>query len=96
MKKWIPVLVGFVAGLCFGIWWFFQSINTNSRPPFFAEPVIWVVNFLRPLGGPGRRDLTPVVVLLWFIYCSFLGALLGFLFQLALYMFRRLKHHDAA
>jgi hypothetical protein len=38
----------------------------------------------------------PAVVLLWFIYFAGLGALLGFLFQLLLGMFRRLKQRDSA
>jgi hypothetical protein len=92
LKKWLPVLVGIVAGLCFGIWSFFQNVNTNYRP-FYAEPVIWVGNLLRALFGPREIDL-PFMVLLWFIYCVCLGALFGFLFQLFFDMFRRLKRPD--
>jgi hypothetical protein len=92
MRKWIPVLVGIVAGLGLGIWAFFQSVNSNNHP-FYAVPFIWVVNSLGPLGGPGRRDLTPVVGLLWFLYCACLGAILGLVFQLLFSMFRRLQRH---
>jgi xanthine/uracil permease len=96
LKKWIPVLVGFVAGLCFGIWWFFRNVNVNTdNRPFYAEPFIWVVHFFRTLIEPKKLDL-PAVVLLWFIYFAGLGALLGFLFQLLLGMFRRLKQRDSA
>jgi hypothetical protein len=52
--------------------------------------VIWVVNFIRTLIEPEKLDL-PVVVLLWFIYCAGLGALLGFLVQLFWGAFRKLK-----
>jgi hypothetical protein len=93
MKKWIPALVGILVGICFGIWGFFQSVNSNDHP-FYAVPFLWIVNFFRPLGGPGRRDLMPVLVLVWFIYCACLGALLGFMFQWMFGMFQRLKRHD--
>jgi hypothetical protein len=93
LKLWISVLVGIVAGLCFGTWTFFHYMNSYDYP-FYAVPFFCAVNFFRTLIDPQKLDL-PVVVLLWFIYCASLGALLGFLFQLLFGMFRRLKRPDA-
>jgi hypothetical protein len=92
LKKGLPVLAGIVAGLCFGIWTFFHYMNSYDHP-FYAVPFFCAVNSFRTLIDPQKLDL-PVVVLLWFIYCTCLGALLGFLFQLLFGMFWRLKRPD--
>lgn len=93
MKKQIPVLVGIVAGLGFGMWAFFHSINSYDLSPLYALPFIYAINFLRTLIEPKKLDL-PAMVLLWSLYWVVLGALVGFLFQLLFGMFRRLKRPD--
>lgn len=101
MKKWKPVWVGIVAGLGFGMWEFFHSINSNDRP-FYARPFIWLMKAIVPMvTSPGQRSehsgiFFIAALLSYFIYFAVLGALLGLLFQWLLWIFRRLKHHDTA
>ena len=70
MKKWLPILGGFVAGVCFAGWTIFQ----NPRPAiciFFQAPLMYFFDYLdrhiRPMGVAALF----VVVPLWFIYWAF-------------------------
>lgn len=95
MKKWLPVLAGFIAGVCFAGWTVFQ----NPRPAiciFFQAPLMYFFDDLdrhiRPMGVAALF----VVVPLWFIYWAFLGVLAGFVPRLLFCLFGTFRRHDEA
>jgi hypothetical protein len=96
MKKRIPVLVGFVAGLFFAAWLIGQ-IPRSAFYLFLQKPVDWVVDYIDvhiyPNESMGGMAIT---IPFWFLYWGCLGALVCLLLQLSYYRFRRLIHHGDA
>ena len=97
MNKWIPVSVGSAVGLVFGVVTFFQ----NPRPAvcvFLQTPMLWVCDAIDKARVFPKESLEGLIVVipLWFIYWTVLGALLGFLLWLMFKLFIRLRRHDDA
>lgn len=97
MKKWTPSWTGFVTGLCFAGWMFFQ----DPRPAFcvfLQTPLLWLCSYIDSLRIYPRESLAGLVIVipLWFIYWACLGAVTGFLVRLSFHLLRRLKRHDTA
>ena len=103
IKKWKPVWIGILAGLGLGVGDILYRILTdpNVPPSFYARPYVWLAQSLLLIitsaQRPAHYNILFIAELLgYFIYFAVLGALLGLLFQFLLWVFRRLKHHDAS
>jgi hypothetical protein len=93
VKKWIPVLAGFGAGFALAL----CLLCLTPRPTedtFIEAPVNWASVLLeRSIPTLGLGEIVAFLVI-WFLYWSCLGALLGLLLQSALRMFHRLQAKD--
>jgi hypothetical protein len=94
--KWIPIVVGSFTGFVLGGWLFIQQ----PRPPFctsLAAPFMWFMSYVDNLRLFPRESLIGLffVVPLWFVYWSCLGAILGCLVLVVIYIFQRLKYRAA-
>ncbi len=89
MKRWVPILAGFGAGIVLA----FCLLCLKSRPTedtFLEAPVNWAMSVLeRSIPALGFGAVL-VFFLVWLLYWSCLGALLGLLLQSALRLFRRI------
>ena len=97
MKKWTPSWAGFVVGLCFAGWTFFQ----DPRPAFcvfLQAPLLWLCSYIDSLRIYPRESLAGLVILipLWFIYWGCLGALVSLLLRLLFYLLQKLRYHNNA
>ena len=88
----------------FGLWvldTILRLTNENALS-FYVRPYVWLAQILLPLvKPPGQPPAHPIIFLIavflgLFIYYAVLGALLGFSFQLLLWVFRKLKRHNTA
>lgn len=97
MKKWLPILAGFFAGLTLGGWLF----SLNPRPAFsisLAEPAHWIFTCLQkhlPIQNESLGGLV-IGIPLWLIYWGCLGSLVGLLVQLLFLLFRKMRHRNDA
>src|SRR5260370_15976919 len=88
--RWLPILVGLVAGLIVAAWSFLQS----PRPAIcvlLQTPLIWFGSFIDGLHIFPRESLIGLIVVVpaWFIYWACLGALGGLLLQLPFRLLRK-------
>jgi hypothetical protein len=95
MKKWLPVLAGVTAGVCFAS----ATVLQDPKPAiciFFQAPLMYffddLARHIRPMGVAALF----VVVPLWFIYWTFLGALAGFVPRLLFCLLGTFRCHDAS
>jgi hypothetical protein len=94
--KWFLVLAGVVAGAAFADWTLFQ----NPRPAFcvfLQAPFIWFCSYVDRLHiFPAESLFSLVFVIpLWFVYWMCLGALIGFLLQLPIFLFWKWRLHKS-
>jgi hypothetical protein len=90
MRKWTPIWFGFVVGIAFAGW----SLSQEPKPAFcvfLQTPLTWLFNYIDSLRIYPRESLAGLVfaIPLWFIYWACLGALVGLLLRLLLYLWRR-------
>ena len=84
MKKWLPPLVGFFAGIAFAAWFnqgHFESPALQAFFDFLDAPSKWLVaRLLTRLPSPsaGMGVLVPMLTL-WYLYWGCLGGLAGLL-----------------
>ena len=94
MKKWLPVLAGVTAGVCFAS----ATVLQDPKPAiciFFQAPLMYFFDYLdrhiRPMGVAALF----VVVPFWFIYWTFLGALAGFVPRLLFCLLGTFRRHES-
>jgi hypothetical protein len=101
MRRWIPVLIGFVLGglsgpaivFCGALSWY----------GILAYPAVWAAELLNRLFPMGEAGAMLFLLPCSYWYCGFVGALLGFLssflFPLARFLLAlasKQREHDAA